>query len=339
MNTKNEKKNRKKRNRSSGSDNLNTSKVFKPRGPSESSESSGVDTSVVVSEVLNETNSILYDLFLEEPAFSTASSETMAAQVSTSTSETNTSKSESESVSKHSSDPSNSDIMNLLLNISQRLGAVEKKLSSLESLEKKVENFDSELKRIWRSIEEKHKKIDCRLTTVEEKSESVEFAVGQIQSQITELENKRDKVSEDLLYLQSQSMRNNLLFTNIPESTSEGAEETERKLRAHIHEKMRVAKEVVDEISFERVHRTGVKQDGKIRNIVAKFTLFKERELVRRQWKTLKNTPYSVFEQFPKEIAEKRRRLRSKVKEHKEKGDDAWIAYDTLYVNGRPVRE
>lgn len=326
----NEKKKKKKRNRSSGSDSLNTSKVFKPRGPSESSESSGADTSVIVSEVLNETNSILYNLILEEPATATTSSETMASSDNTST--TNTSKSES-------TNPSNSDIMNLLLNISQRLGVVEKKLCSLESLEKKVENFDSELKRIWRSIEERHKKVDQRLTTVEEKSESVEFAVGQIQSQITDLENKRDKVNEDLLYLQSQSMRNNLLFTNIPESTSEGAEETERKLRAHIHEKMRVAKEVVDNISFERVHRTGVKHDGKIRNIVAKFSLFKERELVRRQWKTLKDTPYSVFEQFPKEIVEKRRRLRSKVKEHKEKGDDAWIAYDTLYVNGRPVKE
>lgn len=76
-----------------------------------------MDTSVVVNEVLNETNSILYDLFLEEPASSTASRETMAALVSTSTSETSTSK--SEYVSKHPSDPSNSDIMNLLLNISQ----------------------------------------------------------------------------------------------------------------------------------------------------------------------------------------------------------------------------
>ena len=81
------------------------------------------------------------------------------------------------------------------------------------------------------------------------------------------------------------------------------------------------------------------KQNGRIRSIVAKFTRFKEREYVRKQWKTLEGSNYNVYEQFPKEVVEKRRRLQTKVREHRSKGDTAWIAYDTLYVNGRPVRE
>ena len=48
---------------------------------------------------------------------------------------------------------------------------------------------------------------------------------------------------------------------------------------------------------------------------------------------------YNVYEQFLNEVVEKRRRLQPKVREHRSKGDTAWIAYDTLYVNGRPVRE
>ena len=81
------------------------------------------------------------------------------------------------------------------------------------------------------------------------------------------------------------------------------------------------------------------KPNGRIRSIVAKFTRFKEREYVRKQWKTLEGSNYNVYEQFPKEVVEKRRRLQTKVREHRSKGDTAWIAYDTLYVNGRPVRE
>jgi hypothetical protein len=41
---------------------------------------------------------------------------------------------------------------------------------------------------------------------------------------------------------------------------------------------------------------------GRSRNIVAKFDLFKERELVRKQWKALSCTPYFVNEQLPREV-------------------------------------
>ena len=68
------------------------------------------------------------------------------------------------------------------------------------------------------------------------------------------------------------------------------------------------------------------KPNGRIRSIVAKFTRFKEREYVRKQWKTLEGSNYNVYEQFPKEVVEKRRRLQPKVREHRSKGDTAWIA-------------
>ncbi|KAH3837548.1 hypothetical protein DPMN_110941 [Dreissena polymorpha] len=73
--------------------------------------------------------------------------------------------------------------------------------------------------------------------------------------------------------------------------------------------------------------------------VVAKFPFFKNREVVRRQWPELKDTPYNVFEQFPPEIQKKRRRLVPKMKEAKRGGERAWIAYDTLYIDGRPVSQ
>lgn len=83
----------------------------------------------------------------------------------------------------------------------------------------------------------------------------------------------------------------------------------------------------------------GPKVNGRPRTIVAKFTLHKEREYVRKQWKALAGTPYFVNEQFPKEVVEKRRRLLPKMKAARQEGKTAWIAYDTLYVNGRAVRD
>ena len=78
-------------------------------------------------------------------------------------------------------------------------------------------------------------------------------------------------------------MRSNLVFTNVPESAIEGQMKTEEKIRTHLVDKMKITKEQVEKISFERVDRMGTKQNGRIKNIVAKFPLFKEREYVRKQ--------------------------------------------------------
>ena len=105
-------------------------------------------------------------------------------------------------------------------------------------------------------------------------------------------EKQREELRDDVAYLKSQSMRNNLVFTNIQEDNSTGnetAEITETKLRNHLQEKLKIAKYIADTIRFERVHRSpGQPVSGKIRNIVAKFKYFKDR-MVRRQWTLVRN--------------------------------------------------
>ncbi|KAH3702922.1 hypothetical protein DPMN_077950 [Dreissena polymorpha] len=59
----------------------------------------------------------------------------------------------------------------------------------------------------------------------------------------------------------------------------------------------------------------------------------------RRQIKHLAGTAFNVFEQFPPEVVSKRRKLLPKMKEARAKGKRSWIAYDTLNVDGRPVRD
>ncbi|KAH3885721.1 hypothetical protein DPMN_009717 [Dreissena polymorpha] len=66
---------------------------------------------------------------------------------------------------------------------------------------------------------------------------------------------------------------------------------------------------------------------------------FKDRETVRRQWKHLSGTGFNVFEQFPPEVVAKRRKLLPKMREARDQGKRAWIAFDILYVDGRPVRD
>lgn len=78
---------------------------------------------------------------------------------------------------------------------------------------------------------------------------------------------------------------------------------------------------------------------NKPRNIVAKVLQFKHREIVRRARTILKGTGFLINEQFPKEIADRHRQLLPKMRQATRDGKSAWISYDTLYIEGRPIRD
>ncbi|XP_053406312.1 adhesion G-protein coupled receptor V1-like [Mercenaria mercenaria] len=224
-----------------------------------------------------------------------------------------------------------------LKKINDRIGNVEKRLNSLEFLEKKVEKFELEVTKIWNYLTDQNTKCSERLTNVEDKAESTDFNLGIVNSKVEELQSKNKQLTEDLAYVQSQSMRNNLIFGNIEEARQGVNENTEDLLREFLVDKMNIAKEFVEQMKFERVHRMGDKGRGD-RKIVAKFTLFKDRELVRKSWKSLDKSKYFVHEQFPKSVVDKRKKLMPMVKEARRNGHSAWIAYDILYIDGKSQR-
>ncbi|XP_045182697.2 uncharacterized protein LOC123541337 [Mercenaria mercenaria] len=152
-------------------------------------------------------------------------------------------------------------------------------------------------------------------------------------------------MQETIEYMQSQSMRNNLIFSGVEESDSEKPEVTEGKLRAVLVDKMKLARDYVDSLKLERVHRTGDmsasnpgRRTPKYRNIIVKFTFFKDREIVRRASSSLKGTGIFINEQFPKEVAERRRALMPLLRNAREEKKKAWISYDTLYIDGVKVK-
>jgi len=159
-----------------------------------------------------------------------------------------------------------------------------------------------------------------------------------LSDKVVTLEKERNLLKDEVTYLQSQSMRSNLLFSNIPEVAPGVNEDAEAVVKVFLVEKMKVAKDAVYQMVMERVHRIGPKQHGRCRKIVAKFLQFKDKEFVRKQWKTLEGTPFYVSEQFPREVVEQRKRLVPKLRAARQEGKQAWIAYDTLYVDGRAMR-
>ncbi|KAL4008532.1 hypothetical protein ACER0C_002384 [Sarotherodon galilaeus] len=90
-----------------------------------------------------------------------------------------------------------------------------------------------------------------------------------------------------------------------------------------------------------RVHRLGPIRAaaGRPRPIVAKFGHFKQKEHVKSRGRELKGTDFSVNDQFPKEILERRRVLFPIRRGFIQKGSRAVIAVDRLYVDGQLHRD
>jgi hypothetical protein len=60
---------------------------------------------------------------------------------------------------------------------------------------------------------------------------------------------------------------------------------------------------------------------------------------VRRSKGKLKGTELFVFEQFTEGITDRLRYHLPKLKQALRDGKRAWLSYDTLYINGHPVRD
>ncbi|KAH3884176.1 hypothetical protein DPMN_008149 [Dreissena polymorpha] len=123
------------------------------------------------------------------------------------------------------------------------MDSTEKRLHTLEEVERKVSSFESELKKLWLVVDDRNRKLGDQVAKVEEKTESIDFALNQVNSKVSELEKQRNNLQDEIVYLQSQSMRNNLVFSGIPETRTGTFEDAEITLRSFLQEKMKLAKE------------------------------------------------------------------------------------------------
>ena len=139
-------------------------------------------------------------------------------------------------------------------------------------------------------------------------------------------------MKEQIAELEDRHRRNNLRFMSIKEKCgveSETWEESETKVKVFLQEKLGLE---TDEITIERVHRIGKKEEGKRRTIIAKFLNYKQREKVLNKYKELKLWEDQIYinEDFSEYTVEKRRILFKRAKEIRERGEFAKVVYKRL---------
>ena len=146
----------------------------------------------------------------------------------------------------------------------------------IENLESKTISMQEENKQLKGEVKALQESIEFQIETYEnvkkdmtEEKQKLE-ADNRNNEEIQKLIKQNIEMKEQIAELEDIHRRNNLRFMGIKEKSgveSETWEESEAKVKVFLQEKLGLE---TDEITIERVHRIGKKEEGK-RTITAKF--------------------------------------------------------------------
>ena len=212
---------------------------------------------------------------------------------------------------------------------------MDKKLGQLDTIQVSVNKITDQVN----TMNTKINGLETKMKTIEDSrqfdSKSLDLLQAK-QKQIDSIMHKMQKMEADqkekLIDLQCREMRDNLIFYNFKEEQGETDQLCMEKLYRLMENEL--ALQNAREIQFHRVHRMGRFNRNKTRPIVAKFAFYPDRERVRGAAKNLEGTSFSIGQQFPKEVQDRRRVLVPMTKKAKLEGKEAYISVDKLYING-----
>ena len=130
--------------------------------------------------------------------------------------------------------------------------------------------------------------------------------------------------------LECRSKRNNLIFHGIERNDGETPKDCEEKLQKIVTEKLGL-----QEVAFDRAHRTSDKKDAPI---VARFVYYKQRTDILRAKKKLPATDnISINEDFSERVRSIRKLLIPFLKDAIKQKKKAMMVYDHLIIDGKKM--
>ena len=151
---------------------------------------------------------------------------------------------------------------------------------------------------------------------------------------IGKLHRENTELTEDIFDLQSRSMPDNLLFCNVDEEDSFETRKSENctgKVLTLCDNELQM-EDSANNIKIDCAHRVGHYEHSEKRPIIVKFNLFGDKTDCKKRGH-LTNKPYSVGDQFPKVIQERRRKLIPYLVQARHAFKRTSLVYGSLYID------
>ncbi|XP_045174508.2 uncharacterized protein LOC123535821 [Mercenaria mercenaria] len=227
-------------------------------------------------------------------------------------------------------------------NLTQKMTVIDQRVSSLES---KVHEQNSKLTEfeVSRNFDsQSNDEIRKKQCDIDKQVKSGLESNKKVMSECESLKQETHRLSEEVIDLQSRSMRDNLLFFNFDEDISAEARKNEdccSKIYTFCKNDLGMA-DAQTRIQIDRAHRIGKFTPGKKRPIVAKFNHTPDKIEVKQKVLERKDAiSIRCSDQYPKVIQDRRKKLIPELIKARDENKEAVLRYDKLYINGSLFRE
>ncbi|KOB75121.1 Endonuclease-reverse transcriptase [Operophtera brumata] len=151
--------------------------------------------------------------------------------------------------------------------------------------------------------------------------------VGNLQLKIQRLEEENESQEKRIDTIERTQRQRNLIIFGVEEEERSYADLT-IKILSILNDIIEVNCAISEIQALRRIGRKG----DKVRPIILTLTTLGRKIDVQKKWKTLQNTNYSIAEDYPPKILEKRKTLYEQAKIEKENGNKVLIKYDKLII-------
>ena len=159
------------------------------------------------------------------------------------------------------------------------INVIMQRLEGLDSIQREIKSLHQDIKEVKKSLEFSDQKLEI----IVKEHEALKTDNTQLQGKVKSLEYQNRYLSSKVNQLEDYSRKNNIRISGIEEKRGEDC----FKEINNLFEKIGCM-----EIYLERCHRTGKREDGKNRDIIARFSYFPDKILVMKHRKSL---PAGVF--------------------------------------------
>ncbi|KAI5740770.1 hypothetical protein M8J76_006999 [Diaphorina citri] len=185
-----------------------------------------------------------------------------------------------------------------------------------KTLETILARFDESNRMMKEEFEKTNTNIDRKLDIIGKRLDVVE--------------NKVETNTKKVEMYEKEKRKRNVLIFGMEQEADENYVSLEEKVRNMIREKMEIS---ILSTEIDSIRRFGKTQNNK-RPIIMALTTWKRKMELLTNGKKLKNSGYSIKEDFPPEVQKIRKDLYEEMMKHRREGKKAYIRYDKLIISG-----
>ena len=223
-------------------------------------------------------------------------------------------------------------------------------------LKNQAEVFNSSIKLLLQDVKEDIKSIRKDITDLQaslqftqakfednnQKMEQIGVTLSMHSENLNDINQQADQVDNQLEYLENQSRRNNIRITGIPEDkdNEQSWDDTEVIVKQSIKDKLNIS----EDFEIERCHRVVSRtrrrnyrsgQAEEPRPIVAKFSKWKEKEIVLKKAREIKPQGVRFLADLSSRTIQKRSDQVPKLLEARRQGKIAFFVLDKLIIKDK----